>query len=131
MINYHGAVLLEIERGHLNWGDNFQVLQNTTLAGGLLSSNFTRGAVAASSAGGGPKRRFGSVEGGNEGILFCRAYQRGSCSHTGDHKGDFKGEIRSLKHICGNCWLLNKKMAAHPETSEVCPFAKSTQQEGS
>ena len=44
VMNYHGAVLLEIERGHLQWGDNFQVLQNTTLAGGFLNaSQFSSG----------------------------------------------------------------------------------------
>lgn len=128
VMNYHGAVLLEIERGHLQWGDSFQVLQNTTLAGGFLNaSQFTSGGL---------KRRVGSsvMTGGNnegQGIVFCKAYQRSACSHTSDHKGDFKGEIRLLKHICGNCWLIGKKMAAHPDRSEICPYFASQTQEGS
>ena len=85
---------------------------------------------------GGAKRRFGPASGtGNsndgQGIVFCKAYQRSACSHSGDHKGDFKGETRLLKHICGNCWLLGKKMAAHPDRSEICPYFVSQGQEGS
>ena len=33
ILDYHGACLLEIERGQLKWGDSFQILQSTTLAG--------------------------------------------------------------------------------------------------
>ena len=119
VMNYHAAVLLEIERGHLSWGDNFHMLQNTTLAGGLLTSQQFRGGV--NSSGNATKRPFNS-SGGNEGIIFCQDYQNGSCSHTGDHQGDYKGENRALKHICAKCWLFNRKMAAHPKKSEVCPF---------
>ena len=103
------------------------MLQNTTLAGGFLnSSQFT--------SGGGSKRPFGSASStnnGGQGIVFCKAYQRSSCTHSGDHKGDFKGETRLLKHICGNCWLLGKKMAAHPDRSEICPYFASQGQEAS
>lgn len=31
--SFHAAVLLEIERGRLNWGDSFLHLENRTLAG--------------------------------------------------------------------------------------------------
>ena len=46
VLNYHAACLLEIERGNLKWGDNFQLqgLQNTTLYAGqsLGNSNSSR-----------------------------------------------------------------------------------------
>ena len=123
VLNYHAAVLLEIERGHCSWGDNFHMLQNTTLAGGLLTSHQFRGGSGLSSSGS-SKRPFNSNGGNNEGILFCHDYQNGSCSHVGDHQGEYKGEKnRQLKHICAICWLVNKKMAAHPKKSEVCPFS--------
>ena len=104
--NYHAACLLEIERGHLKWGDSFQLLQSTTLAGGFLSSN-------RSSNGSGPSKE--------EGVLFCVGYQRGTCQQVSDHQGFFKGETRMLKHICAKCWRKNRKIASHPETSENCP----------
>ena len=39
ILNYHGACLMEIERGHLNWGDSFLILQSTTLAGSTLNAH--------------------------------------------------------------------------------------------
>ena len=120
-MNYHAAVLLEIERGHRSWGDNFHMLQNTTLAGGLLNSQQFRGGP---NSFGSAKRSFNSSSGGNEGqgIIFCQDYQNSSCSHVGDHQGEYKGDNRLLKHICARCWLFNRKMAAHPKKSEICPF---------
>ena len=123
VLNYHAAVLLEIERGHSSWGDNFHMLQNTTLAGGLLTSQQFRGGNGVSSPGN--YKRQSNTNGGtsSEGILFCHDYQNGSCSHVGDHQGEYKGEKnRHLKHICAKCWLVNHKMAAHSKKSEVCPF---------
>ena len=119
VMNYHAAVLLEIERRHQKWGDSFHMLQNTTLAGGILTSQQFRGSATSS---GGSKRQFNSNGGSSEGNIFCQDYQTGSCSHNGDHQGDYKGETRQLKHICARCWLFNRKMAAHPRKSEVCPF---------
>ena len=105
VLNYHAACLLEIERGHLEWGDSFQMLQSTTLAGGFLNGNH-----------GG-----GSNTGKKEGTLFCVGYQRGTCQQARDHYGFFEGESRLLKHICAKCWRKSKKLASHPETSELCP----------
>ena len=140
VLNYHAACLLEIERGRMQWGDNFQVLQNTTLAGGFLhtssgnrsggSGNLTSGS---GSTRGLPARSSGPLgASGNppptpnanreEGILFCRGYQRGLCQKTGDHYGNFYGENRLLKHICAKCWLRMRSLAVHPENSDNCPL---------
>ena len=115
VLNYHAACLMEIERGHLKWGDSFQMLQCTTLAGGILlqPSNQNRGGASGSRSAG----QFGK-EGGT---VFCRFYQRGTCSHTDDHQGMFNGETRLLRHICAKCWLSGKKIEVHPETSVDCP----------
>ena len=125
VLNYHAACLLEIERGHLKWGDSFQTLQSTTLAGGFLSSNSSRGAVATSV---GQNFRSATRSSGEDAgrITFCKGYQRGTCTQTQDHYGMFMGENRLLKHICGNCWLISKKVNPHSENSDVCPL-KSTQ----
>ena len=112
VLDYHGACLLEIERGHLKWGDSFQLLQSTTLAGGVLNSSTRRG---------------GNQTGGNnvgryEGVVFCKGYQRGTCQQAKDHNGQFNGETRLLKHICAKCWLKMKTQVAHPENSADCPL---------
>ena len=115
VLNYHAACLMEIERGHLKWGDSFQLLQSTTLAGGILPSQ------SASTSG---SRSWGASEGVAKegGTVFCRFYQRGTCSQVGDHQGFFQGEKRLLKHICAECWLKSRKLEVHPQNSDVCPL---------
>ena len=117
ILDYHGACLLEIERGHLKWGDSFQLLQSTTLAGGFLVPNKNRGGSGGSySQGGNQGNR------SNEGTIFCKGFQRGTCQQQRDHYGQFYGENRLLKHICAKCWLKSKTQAAHPENSDDCPL---------
>ena len=117
VLSYHAACLTEIERGHLSWGDNFQMLQNTTLAGAVLTApNVYKGG----SSGLGVRSSAGQSE-QQRGIVFCKFYQRGTCSQTSDHMGFFDGDRRLLKHICAKCWLVNRKIELHPETSADCP----------
>ena len=117
VLQFHAACLLEIERGNLCWGDSFQELQYATLAGGMLSS---RSNGQASFAG---ARQTNNEDKGR--ILFCKSFQNGFCTQTRDHQGVYKGESCILKHICGNCWLHNKKQNAHPESSDSCPLKNS------
>ena len=120
VLDYHGACLLEIERGQLKWGESFQLLQSTTLAGALLASNNRGGAYGSSQN----RTTFLGTKpaGQNDGVIFCKGYQRGTCQQTRDHYGLFYGESRLLKHICANCWLNLKVQSAHPETSDDCPL---------
>ena len=103
---------MEIERGHLNWGDSFLILQSTTLAGSTLNAH-----------NGSPGNRTGGSHGPpkGEGIIFCKNFQRGTCQQSRDHFGLFYGENRLLKHICAKCWLKDRKCESHPETSDDCP----------
>ena len=124
VLDYHGACLMEIERGHLKWGSSFQLLQSTTLAGGFLSQN-SRGGVGS----GGVNRSSGALNNSSNanqnrsaGIIFCNGYQRGTCQQSRDHYGLFYGESRLLKHICAKCWLNTKTQVMHPETSDECPM---------
>ena len=119
VLNYHAACLLEIERGHMKWGDSFQALQSTTLAGGFLL-NSARGGNTGGGSGGSRSTRSTNNENGQ--VTFCKAYQRGNCSHTSDHQGLFLGENRLLKHICAKCWLAARKQETHSENSENCPL---------
>ena len=116
ILNYHGACLMEIERGHLSWGDSFLVLQSTTLAGS---------ASIHSNSGSGNGRSTSSFGGANaaksDSVLFCNKYQKGICPQARDHYGYFYGENRMLKHICAACWNKGRKLENHPETAEECP----------
>ena len=106
---------MEIERGHLSWGDSFLVLQSTTLAGSaLLNSNVSTGRTGGNF--------IVSTAPKTENILFCNKYQKGICPQPRDHFGFFYGENRMLKHICAKCWLKGKKTENHPEIADECPF---------
>ena len=112
VLNYHGACLMEIERGHLSWGDSFLILQSTTLAGSTLNAHNGNSGNRTGGPPGQPK---------GEGTIFCKNYQRGTCQQSRDHFGLFYGENRLLKHICAKCWLKDRKCESHPETSDDCP----------
>ena len=119
MLSFHAACLLEIERGHVKWGDSmaFQRLQSTTLAGGFLDGCSTQQFQSSNT------RRSSQPNLSNEGpITFCKDYQRGVCREEGDHAGELHGNQRYLRHICARCWLSNRRKASHPEISEDCPL---------
>ena len=90
---------------------------NMSSGNGGSSRNPPAGRPNVSSAGG-----VASNNSREEGILFCRGYQRGLCQKTGDHYGNFYGENRFLKHICAKCWLRMRSLAVHPENSDTCPL---------
>ncbi|XP_048582590.1 uncharacterized protein LOC125561884 isoform X3 [Nematostella vectensis] len=104
VLAFHGAVLLEIERGLLKWGDSFSHLESRTLHGQLLSP---------------PKKQ--SYSSGP--TLFCRDYQREKCIHTKDHYGYVRGERKWVKHICAACWVQSRKQESHREDSSDCPLS--------
>ena len=104
VLNFHAACLLEIERGHIGWGDSFQSLQITTLAGGFIQTGQQR-----------------SSKGHDGPVVFCKNFQRGLCPEDSDHPGELNGSQRLLRHICAKCWLLHRKKASHAENDEECP----------
>ena len=103
--SFHAAVLSEIERGRLKWGDSFLHLENRTLAGlHKKTKDQKRPAPSSSNA-----------------VLFCRDYQKGSCSHSKDHYAMLKGEKKWLCHICAACWVKDKAKRMHSEYADDCP----------
>ena len=118
VLNYHAACLLEIERGNLKWGDNFQLhgLQSTTLHNSGSISNSCGKAGAANQSGN------SQSSGSDERVWFCKSFQRGLCTFSRDHYGQLNGENQLLKHICAKCWLTIKKQSPHPEQSDTCPL---------
>lgn len=106
VLRFHGAVLLEIERGWLKWGDSFLPLESRTLYGHLKGKTSTVSAT--------PKI--------STPVLFCRDYQSDKCTHSQDHFGYIRGERKWLKHICASCWTTNRQQEHHREKSSECPL---------
>ena len=85
VLSFHGAVLLEIERGLLKWEDCFLHLESRTLYGHLQAA---KPPPSASSSATVP-------------ALFCRDYQRSTCSFQRDHYGFLRGERKwRPPHLC-------------------------------
>ena len=118
VLNYHAACVLEIERGNLKWGDNFQMhgLQSITLS--ETFSHNSRGGNSATKQSG---EKF-SANDNRAPIRFCKNFQRGTCQFDRDHYGLLNNERHYLKHICGNCWVHLKKQSPHSEQSDTCPL---------
>ena len=121
ILNYHAACLLEIERGNLKWGDNFQLhgLQSTTLNNPNTNVR-TQGGFSSKSSGSGANNSQNS--GSEDRVWFCKNFQRGNCTFSRDHYGQLNGENQLLKHICAKCWLTIKKQSPHSEQSNTCPL---------
>ena len=119
VLNYHAACLLEIERGNLKWGDNFQLhgLHSTILNGVGTTFNAHKQGNFSNNK----QSSFTNSTGGDERVLFCKGYQRGNCTFNRDHYGYFMGENRLLRHICALCWQTLRKQSPHSELSETCP----------
>ena len=115
VLNFHGAVLLEIERGLLKWGDSFMHLESRTLYGHPLPDKSSLKSSIKSSV-----KPSSQVP-----ILFCRDYQRDACANASEHYGYIRGERKWLKHICATCWVKNRKQEQHRENSADCPFTAS------
>lgn len=96
---FHAGVLMEIERGRVNWGDLFTSLEIRAMAG--CTKRVTLVNVS-------KKLRKNAPN-----ILFCCEFQRGSCSHNKDHYAQVKDERKWLSHICANCWIKDKVKKFH------------------
>ena len=108
VLSFHGAVLLEIERGLLKWGDSLFHLESRTLYGH-------------------PKAPQSSTSGGSSTssttVLYCRDFQRQQCSFNQAHYGYLRGERKWLRHICSDCWVQSRKQEQHRAGSSECTFA--------
>lgn len=116
VLNYHGAVLLDIERGRINWGDSFSYLEPRSLHGQLKES-FSPNERSCTSS--------NSVKSTPNSIFFCGDFNKSTCRHQKDHFGSIgKGtELKWLRHICSACWLRSRAVRSHVENSSSCPLA--------
>ena len=113
VLAYHGTVLLEIERGRARWGDSFHHLDARVLQGRFKGS-LSRSTGSSTSSGSKDRP-----------VLFCRDFQRGTCTFQGDHNGSIRGEMKFLRHICATCWMKKREKRVHREQTDQCPLHSS------
>ena len=112
VLKFHAAVLVEIEKGVLKWGDDFRHLQSTTLITRVESRRDN-------GKGSGQTKN----SGGKNSVLYCAAYQNGMCSFPNDHEGVLNGQTRVLRHVCAKCLHANpRSIVQHPDKSPQCPL---------
>ena len=111
VLSFHGAVLLEIERRLLKWGDSLFHLESRTL--------YWHPKTPKSSTSGGSSTSSTTV-------LYCRDFQRQQCSFNQAHYGYLRGERKWLRHICSDCWVQSRKQEHHRAGSSECSFASAT-----
>ena len=95
-LNFHGSILLEIERGLVQWGDSFLHLESRTLYKHPLQEK-------------------SPTSSSSEAVLFCRDYQQEQCISVKDHFGFICGERKWLKHIYVACWTRLRKQVTSGE----------------
>ena len=112
VLKLHAAVLVEIEKGIRKWGDDTRHLEATTLVPARQDSRHN-------SKGKGSNR-------GTQRILFCAAFQNGSCQHSQDHEGMLGGRQAFLRHVCAKCLQSYGTAQPHGDKSSACPLNNSS-----
>ena len=107
ILNLPGAVLLEIERGLIKWGDSFMRLESRTLYGHPLPDKSSLKSSVKSSV-----KPSSQVP-----ILFSHDYQRNACANASEHYGYIRGERKGLKHTC---YLLGQKSQTGAASRKFC-----------
>ncbi len=117
--DYHGTVLLEIERGVRDWGskESYRDVEPDTLYGFRKDVSFKSkpripgvvdGALKVSSL----ARKY-----------YCALYQSGACLLPSKHEGTLGTDARPvvLEHYCRACYRKSKSYMLHPECDLNCP----------
>ena len=116
VLRLHAAILSDIERGVLDWGEDTSKLEKQILLPhpkkpvNNPNSNKVKKLEKKSET---------------DKTWFCSAYNKNECSVKEPHTQEFNGKQYPVQHICGKCWRFNKTKAMHPETSVECPFNKN------
>mgnify|MGYP001547186676 CR=1 FL=1 len=55
-------------------------------------------------------------------VFFCKDYQRNRCSQPeSEHRAHVRGQEVQVLHICASCYLKDRVLNYHPESSSICP----------
>ena len=55
-------------------------------------------------------------------VLFCSAFNKGSCALQGPHPATLRGRVVQVSHICAACLIKNHTQVNHAEIDKACPI---------
>ena len=113
---FHYEVLQHIQKGFMCWEE---------IGKGEVYSNIKQVMLTPFIRNRSPNRekgdRMSARETQNE-VVYCGLYQKGTCSETDTHSGDYFGKTGvMLHHICATCLKKEGKKIGHPGNSAECP----------
>lgn len=117
ILNIHQEVLIDIERGNRSWNDSFSDIESLNLLLDRSSTSASLRTTAGSSS-------TSNVTPGKR-TWFCSKFQKGECSKTSPHSARIGSEIRTVKHVCATCFLKDRELRDHPESSASCPHKQA------
>jgi len=107
----YAAAVTDIEQGRCNWKSNFTYLQLLVMGDAGSQPGKAKSNHKQNKTNGNPNR-----------VLWCKDFQTGSCSFDQQsHPGVFKGQQRTLWHVCATCMRYGKTKEFHREKSHECP----------
>ena len=105
VLDWHTAVLDEIARGRIGWGDHAVHVETAVLHAHPKSSTTT-------STDGAEK---------NKRKIYCANFQSGKCAKSNPHGGYFAGKYTTLYHFCQSCYVKDRVQKFHSPLSDECP----------
>lgn len=107
----HEAILRKIEVGQAAWTSDFetverQVLERAKMGGQALSNTDKKGVDTKNTP------------------VYCKEFNKGTCTFSESHRGLFYGNPRKLLHVCSDC-LGKGKQLPHRKGQDECPEKKS------
>ncbi|CAG2202646.1 unnamed protein product [Mytilus edulis] len=113
LLAFYAAWLRKIELGQKSWKDDSTCIEVPVLSPYILSK---------SESSSGSKTFKSDFTKKEEIIWFCTLYNRNRCiSKSTPHQINFKGQYKTVLHICAICWKKDNKKFNHPECSNTCP----------
>lgn len=114
----YAAVLRKIELGQSTWRSDFTMTMHQVLVGKMAKVKLGGQAKRATS-----KKDFGNKKKDNNKLYFCKAFQKNACDVTDTpHKGEVRGQEVQVHHICAKCYLKDREVLGHPESSSACQY---------
>ena len=124
VLDFFAAVLQKIEMGKADWSDDFGSLEHMILSmrpSSVLQKSVKKGAGKSASA------SQSGTSNGEERVLYCQKFQKGTCDFSQDHMTPWKGDTNNMvfvHHICAKCLINSGKKLGHASGSSDCPCKK-------
>ena len=127
VLRFHAAVLSEVQRGALVWGQSYARLEQQMLMPFPMIKTRTSTDKKVESGETGSSRSANFTKNTNKGsnrddkVYYCGDWQGGACAQTGHHRGLLFGQSVKMQHVCSACLQLDSKRVNHPASSTECP----------